>query len=94
MINNFNYLNYKAHVSDVCKKTSKKIGVLARMRNMLPMQAKLQLYKSAILPNLTYCHTAWHFCCASDARKLERIQERAFRAVFADRTATYEELLK
>ena len=82
-----------AHISDVCKKTSKKIGVLARMRNMLPMQAKLQLYKSAILPYLTYCHTVWHFCCASDARKLERIQERALRAVFADRTATYEELL-
>ena len=59
-------LNYKAHISDICRKTSKKIGVLGRMRNMLPMQAKLQLYKSAILPNLT-CHTVWHFCCTSDA---------------------------
>ena len=36
----------------------------------------------------------WHFCKASDARKLERVQERALRAVYNDRNATYEELLK
>ena len=46
---------------------SKKVGVLVRLRNMIPREAKLQLYKSAILPNLTYCHIVWHFCKASDA---------------------------
>ena len=45
------------------------------MRNVLPLQAKLQLYKSAILGNLTYCHTVWYFCGAPHARKLEGIQE-------------------
>ena len=73
---------------------SKKVGVLVRLRNMIPREAKLQLYKSAILPNLTYCHIVWHFCKASDARKLERVQERALRAVYNDRNATYEELLE
>ena len=61
---------------------------------MIPREAKLQLYKPAILPNLTYCHIVWHFCKASDARKLERVQERALRAVYNDRNATYEELLR
>ena len=73
---------------------SKKVGVLVRLRNMIPREAKLQLYKSAILPNLTYCHIVWHFCKAADARKLERVQERALRAVYNDRNATYEELLE
>ena len=45
-------------------------------------------------PNLTYCQIVWHFCKASDARKLERVQERALRAVYNDRNATYEELLE
>ena len=76
------------------KKASKKVGVLVRLRNMIPREAKLQLYKSAILPNLTYCHIVRHFCKASDARKLERVQERALRAVYNDRNATYEELLE
>ena len=60
-------LNYSLHVSDICKKASKKVGVLVRLRKMIPREAKLQLYKSAILPNLTYCHTVWNFCKASDA---------------------------
>ena len=36
----------------------------------------------------------WHFCKASDARKIERVQERALRAVYNDRNATYEDLLE
>ena len=39
------------------------------------------------------CHTVWHFCKASDTRKLERVQERALRAVYNSKTATYDELL-
>ena len=31
-----------------CKMASKKVGVLVRLRNMIPREAKLQLYKSAI----------------------------------------------
>ena len=46
-----------------------------------------------MLPHLTYCQTVWHFCRSSHARKLERIQERALRAVYCDNRSTYEELL-
>ena len=62
-------LSFSTHISDICKMASKKVGVLVRLRNMIPREAKLQLYKSAILPNLTYCHIVWHFCKAADARK-------------------------
>ena len=82
------------NLSDICKMASRKVDVLVRLRNMITREAKLQLYKSAILPNLTHCHIVWHFCKASDARKLERVQERALRAVNNDRNATYEELLE
>ena len=56
----------------------------------------LRIVKFTILhvPHLTYCQTVWHFCRSSDARKLERIQERALRAVYCDNNSTYEELLK
>ena len=87
-------LNFSIHISNVCKKASKNVNVLVRMRNMIPFQAKLQLYKSAILPNLTYCHVVWHFCSASDNRKLERVQKRALRAIFNDRSINYEALLR
>ena len=65
-----------------------------RLRNLIPTKAKLQLYKSAVLPYLTYCHLVWHFCRASDARKLERLQERDLRAVYKDKHASYFQLLE
>ena len=82
------------HVSDVCMKASQRIGVIMRVRNLIPTEAKLQLYKAAILPHLTYCHLVWHFCRASDTRRLERVQERGLRAVFKDKVSTYQQLLK
>ena len=64
------------------------------LRNLIPCKAKLLLYKSFILPYLTYCHLTWHFCKSSDKRKLERIQERALRVIYRSHSATYEELLR
>ena len=86
-------LNFSDHINSVTKKASQRIGVLMRLKNLIPTAAKLQLYKAAILPHLTYCHLTWHFCRESDRRKLERIQERGLRAMFNDKQSGYEELL-
>ena len=74
-------------------KTSCKVGVLLRLRHLIPWSAKLQPYKSNILPHLKYCDVVWHFCKSSDKKKIERIQERALRAVFESKSETYIELL-
>ena len=68
-------------------------GVLLRLRNVILTSAKLHIVKFAVFPHLTYCQTVWHFCCFSDARKLEQIQERALHDVYCDNKSTYEELL-
>ena len=86
-------LDFSKHVSEVCKRAGSKVGVLTRLRNILSTRAKLITYKSAILSQLTYCHIVWNFCRSSDNRKLERIQERALRAIFNRKSGTYDELL-
>ena len=85
---------FRSHIQETCIKTSKKIGVLSRLEDMISAETKLHLYKYAILPYLTYCHIVWHFCAKSDRKKLKRIQERALRIVFRGKSATCEELLK
>ena len=89
-------LNFTEHISKLCIKASQKVGVLSRLRNLhvIPCKAKLLLYKSFILPYLTYCHLTWHFCKSADKRKLERIQERALRVIYKSHSDTYEELLR
>ena len=70
------------------------IGILRRLKNLIPVNAKLLLYKSAIMLHLTYCQRVWHFCTASYSRKLERLQERALRLVYNTTTENYDTLLK
>ena len=51
------------------------------------------LYKSSILPYLTYSHLIWHFRKASDARKVERAQERDLRIAYNTHSLEYSNLL-
>ena len=87
-------LNFNEHISSVCRKASQQIGVLRRLRKIIPTHSKLQLYKAVILPHLTYCSTIGHFCRASDKRKVDRLQERALRVVFNNEPVSYDELLR
>ena len=85
-------LDFSAHVKSVSIKTSRRIGVLSRLRKLIPVEAKLAIYKSAILPYFSSCSLVWHFCKASDRRKLERINERGLRTVFENWKHPYEDL--
>ena len=86
-------LQFSEHIKQICTKTSRRIGVLSRLRNLIPTTAKLTIYKTAVMPHFTYCSLVWHFCKASDRRKLERINERGLRQVYNDWSASYDDLL-
>ena len=86
-------LRFHDHISIIYKKSSQRVGLLMRLRNLLPTGTKLQLFKAAILRYLTYCHLVWHFCRATESRKLEQAQERALRVIYCDRSSSYEKLL-
>ena len=51
----------------------------------------LSLYSS--FDHFPFSHLVWHFCHASDRRILEHIQEKALRAIFCDKTSSYDKLL-
>ena len=87
-------MNFAVHISEMCKKASRKVGVLMRLRNLIPVAAKVTIFKTSILSHLTYCQLVWHFCKSLDSRKVEHIQERALRAVYGNRTESYENLLE
>lgn len=76
------------------KKADQQIGVLRLLENLIPTDAKLQQFKVAVLPHLTYCSTIWHFCRGSDKHNVEKLQERALRVVFNNESVSYDELLK
>ena len=69
-VNIDNAIDFSKHISDISIKCSQKVGVIMRLRKLIPMAAKLQLYKSAILSHLTYCHLVWNFCNALDRKQI------------------------
>ena len=87
------HLKFTNHLDELSKRISRKIGVLMRPKNLIPTQAKLRIYKSFILLQLTYCQTVWLFCRKSDSRKIKRLQERELRSVYCDKRSAYNELL-
>ena len=86
-------LTYSSHISKVCRKASCQTGVLLRLRNLIPTSAKLHIVNFAIIPHLTYCQTVWHFCRASDTRKLAN-PRKSVTPVYCDNVSSYEELLQ
>ena len=59
-------LKFSEHRKNINKRASQKVGVLLRLHNRIPCSVKLQLYKLAILPHLTYCDIVWQFFKSSD----------------------------
>ena len=57
-----------------------------RHTNLIPISAKLVLILDSILLN-PVCQQVWHYCKASDSRKIERLQERGLGVVYKDQQA-------
>ena len=43
-------LNFTKHINNVCTKGTRKAGKLMRLRNLIPTEAKLRIFKAFILP--------------------------------------------
>ena len=53
----------------------------------------MAIFRAFIISHFNYCPLVWHFCGATNTKKLERIQFRALRCVFLDFESGYETLL-
>ena len=84
---------HELHVS-VCRKVSGQVNALNRLKNIYQLKTKEALYRAFILPNFYYCSQVWHHCGARNSNKLEKVNERALRYVFKDKTVPYKKLLQ
>ena len=71
LVNEFNFLgimldrhlNWKAHRDMITKKLSKTVGIMHRLKNMLPLCALLHIYNSLVLSHLNYGALLWGWQC-------------------------------
>ena len=79
-------LSWKSHISNVCGKMSKTIGIIAKVRHLLPTEQVLMLYRTLVEPYMNYCCIVWGGINRSGCLdKIHKIQKRYCRLItFSD----------
>ncbi len=57
------HLNWKGHIDKIANKISRSMGILNKLKYVLPLSAKLHIYNSLILSHLNFCILAWGYKC-------------------------------
>ena len=71
-------LSWKFHIDYVCQKVSKTIGII-KLRHFVPRHVLLTLYRSLILPYISYGICAWGHTAETHLHRLLVLQKRALR---------------
>ena len=73
------HLIWKSHVENISNKCSKTIGVLNKLKYVLPLTVELILYNSCfILPHLNYGIMTWEY---KSCDRINKLQKKAIRIV-------------
>ena len=56
-------LNWKSHIDNLSVKCCRILGILNRLKRILPLNIQIILYNSLMLPHLNYGITLWGFKC-------------------------------
>ena len=72
-------LTWKTHISNVCKKISKSVGIIFRSRFYLSKKSKISLYYTLVYPYLTYCNTVWSSTYKTNLSRIFLLQKRIVR---------------
>ncbi|RUA05612.1 MAG: hypothetical protein DSY43_04240 [Gammaproteobacteria bacterium] len=74
-------LTWNDHISHICKKASKGLGVIRRVRNYVPLETLVNIYSTTVLPHLDYCAPVWDTCGKGLRDRLQKVQNRAGRII-------------
>ena len=76
-----NNLSWKDHISFVCRKVARGIGVIIKARKVLHSESMKCLYYSFIYPYMIYCNQVWGSACKTNIQPLLILQKRVIRII-------------
>lgn len=87
-------LKWDLHINNICLTVSKYIGLFYRIRRWLSVEHLNIVYKALVLPRLSYCDVVWGNCNQMLCDKVERLQNRAGRAILKVPVRTSSNLIR
>ena len=82
-------LNWKSHIDKLSVKCCRILGILNRLKRILPLNIKIILYNSLMLPHLNYGIALWGFKC----ERILKLQKKAARILSASKYNAHTEPL-
>ena len=90
-----NTLSWHPHITAICKKTRKQIGLLYRnLYQHSSSNTLLKLYLTKIRPHLEYTSPVWDPFCLGEIDELENVQKFALRMCLKSWSMDFKELLE
>ena len=71
------HLKWNSHVNKIGNKISQTIGVINKLKHLIPQKTLLTIYHSLILPHINYCILAW----GHDSNRILKLQKKAIRII-------------
>ena len=72
-------ISFQEHRLYIANKISKNIGILSKLRRILPEKELFMLYNSLILPYIQYCITSWASVGKTKLEPIHKLQKKALR---------------
>ena len=83
-------LTWSAHVNKIAKKISGVIGVLRRVRHLVPNHTLITMYNSLVLPYFDYCSIEWGNCGEGMCNRLQTQKTELNRAARVVTSSSYD----
>ena len=86
-------LYFNDHISDLCKKASRKISALARVSPFMTLSKRKLIMNAFFISQFRYCPLPWMCRSRSNNRKIKMLHERCLRIIYKDKQSSFTELL-
>ena len=73
--------SWKHHIQYISGKMSKAVGIISKVKNILPKQSLLCLYYSLFYPYIQYCNVVWGAATKTTLKPLVILQKKIIRMV-------------
>ena len=74
-------LNWTKHIKTVKSKMCRYVGIMYKIKNLLPLQARMQIFHSFVQSHISYCSLVWGFSSKSNIESIFACQKKGIRAV-------------
>ena len=75
------HLTWDDHVTELCKKLRPKVGLLSRVRHLLPYPQVMMVYMTTIQSVIDYGLSIWGSCSLTNRLMVQRLQNRCARLI-------------